>query len=74
MFKRPPHYQSYLLTLWQERSLDPSLPAVWRFRLEDPHTGQRRGFADLEALVVALKDEMAGAETGGEGSWKSAPC
>ncbi len=68
MFKRPPHYQSYLLTLWQERSLDPSLPAVWRFRLEDPHTGGRRGFADLEALVAALQEVIGGDRIQGEGA------
>ncbi len=68
MFKRPPHYQSYLLTLWQERGLDPCLPAVWRFRLEDPHTGQRRGFADLEALVAALNEVMGGDRIQGEGA------
>jgi hypothetical protein len=32
---------------------------VWRFRLENPRTGQCRGFADLAALVEALKEEMA---------------
>ena len=26
--------------------------------MEDPHTGQRRGFADLEALVAALQQEI----------------
>jgi hypothetical protein len=31
---------------------------VWRFRLQDPRTGQRRGFASLEALVAALQKEM----------------
>jgi len=60
MFDKPPHYRSFLLTLWEERSQDPSLPSVWRFRLEDPHTGQQRGFADMDALVAALEQEMAG--------------
>jgi hypothetical protein len=32
---------------------------VWRFRLEDPRTGQRHGFASLEALVAVLEQEMA---------------
>lgn len=62
MFDTPPRYRSYLLTVWEERNPDPNLPAVWRFSLEDPHTGQRRGFANLAALVAALEDEMAGAE------------
>ena len=59
MFDTPPRYRSYLLTVWEERNRDPSLPAVWRFSLEDPHTGQRRGFADLDALTAALKEMTA---------------
>lgn len=58
MFETPPRYRSYLLTLWEERNRDPDLPVVWRFSLEDVRTGQRRGFAGLEALVAALQQEM----------------
>ena len=53
-------YRTYLLTVWEERSQDPATPAVWRFRLEDPRTGQRRGFASLEALATFLRTELAG--------------
>lgn len=60
IFERPPCYRSYLLTFWEERSLDSEAPAVWRFSLEDPRTGQRRGFADLEALKAALEQEIVG--------------
>jgi hypothetical protein len=73
MFERPPCYQSYLLTLWQERSRDRNLPVVWRFSLEDPHTGRRRGFADLEALVASLKEEIAGADAAERESQKELP-
>ena len=59
ILSEPPRYRSYLLTFWEERSQDPKVPAVWRFSLEDPHTEKRRGFADLEALVAALQQEMA---------------
>jgi hypothetical protein len=51
--KRPPRYQSYVLRCWAER-----LPA-WRFSLEDPNTGRRCGFADLEALLAFLQAELA---------------
>ncbi len=51
-------YRAFLLTLWEERGRDRDSPQVWRFRLEDPRTGQQRGFASLEALVEALKQEM----------------
>ena len=57
-FRDPPRYHTFLVTLWEERNQDPTLPSVWRFRLEDPHTGQRRGFANLKKLVAALEHEM----------------
>ena len=60
LFDKPPHYRSYLLTFWEERSQDSKTRKVWRFSLEDPRTGQRRGFADLEAMVVYLEQEMVG--------------
>ena len=53
-----PRYCSYLLRCWQERSLRQSAAAVWRFSLEDPHTGRRRGFATFEALVAFLRQEL----------------
>ena len=62
IFDKPPRYRSYLLTFWEERSRDPSLPVVWRLSLEDPHSGQRHGFASLEALVAALEWEMVGTQ------------
>ena len=62
MLGKPPTYRSYILTLWQEHSGGANEPPVWRFRLEDPRTGQRRGFADLEALVAVLEEEMAGTD------------
>jgi len=61
--KNPPAYRTFLLTMWEERNRDPASKAVWRFRLEDPSTGQQRGFADLAALVGALKREMGDSDT-----------
>ena len=57
IFAKPPRYRSYLLTLWEEQSHDPSVPAVWRLSLQDPRTGKRRGFGSLEALAAALAQE-----------------
>ncbi len=59
MFERPPRYRSYLLTMWEERNVDPDRPVTWRFSLQDAHTGRRRGFAGLEVMVAALQEEMA---------------
>ena len=62
IFDKPPCYRCYLLTCWAEQSQDPLEPMVWRFRLEDPHTGRRRGFASLEALVAGLERELGDEE------------
>jgi hypothetical protein len=58
LFQKPPHYRSYLVTFWEERSPDSDRPKVWRFSLEDPRSGCRRGFPDLAALVAALEQEL----------------
>lgn len=57
-FERPPRYRAYLLRFWQEsgRPGDPS--PVWRFILQEPGTGERRGFADLESMVDFLRRVM----------------
>jgi hypothetical protein len=57
-YDRPPHYRSFLLTVWEEKSTEPEAPSVWRFRLEEARTGRRRGFASLEALTVFLRTEL----------------
>ncbi len=44
-----PRYHSYLLRCWSEG------PGVWRFSVEDPHTGVRRGFTEMAALVAFLE-------------------
>jgi hypothetical protein len=59
-FDKPTCYRSYLLSFWEERGRDPDTPVVWRFSLEDPHTGQRRGFAGLEERVAALEQYIVG--------------
>jgi hypothetical protein len=60
---RPSRYRAYLLRFWEECRGQPGLPGTWRFSLEDPHTGQRRGFASLERLVAFLQQEMESGET-----------
>ena len=57
-------YISYLLRLWQAES---DGVVVWRTSLQDPHTGRRRGFADLEDLFAFLLGKIGlptGSETG----------
>jgi hypothetical protein len=67
VLEKSAHYRTYLLAAWEERSRNPAIPATWRFSLLDPSTGQRRGFASLEALAAALKQELAIEESNDEG-------
>jgi hypothetical protein len=50
-------YHAWLLRLWRETPYTP-----WRIALENVSTGERKGFADLQALVVYLQTVSA-AET-----------
>jgi hypothetical protein len=47
-------YCSYLLRLWRVKV---KAQTIWRASLEFPHTGERLGFADLEALYRYLQVE-----------------
>jgi len=47
-------YLSWLLRLWPTRSEG---QWIWRASIEDPHTGQRRGFARLKDLFTYLDQE-----------------
>lgn len=48
------HYFSFLLRLWLAGTGD---QPQWRASLEDIRTGERVGFADLEALYVYLDQQ-----------------
>ena len=56
-----PNYLSYLLRLWrvnEDNGVQSTLnKAMWRASLENPHTGQRKGFASLEELFDFLQEE-----------------
>jgi hypothetical protein len=52
--KERPEYLSYLLRLWRASGED---KAVWRASLEDPHSGDRWGFASLADLFTYLEEE-----------------
>lgn len=50
-----PHslYHAFLLRLWRDDET-----VSWRIQLEDPHTGERRGFASLEQMVAYLRERL----------------
>lgn len=58
--KKQPNYLSYLLRLWRvnDEAQSGVEGAAWRVSLEDPHTGERKGFADLEALFGFLRTQV----------------
>jgi hypothetical protein len=49
----PARYRAYLLRLWQTGEGE---SAVWRVLLEDPRTGERHGFADLDSFFAFLQE------------------
>jgi len=59
-------YYIYLLKLWPERSHDNGETLSWRYSIEDPITGLRKGFAELEdflAYVQVLMVEIISTQT-----------
>jgi hypothetical protein len=61
----PLRYRSYVVRCWQESSIHAGRGMrVWRFSLQDPGTGERRGFASLEALMGMLQAELADDKAG----------
>ncbi len=52
-----PRYLAYMLRLWE---VSDNGEMIWRASLENPHTGERRGFADLDALFAFLAVEVWG--------------
>ncbi len=50
-------YQAYLLRLWQVRNGE---EAHWRASVQDARTGERHGFAGLEALFEFLRARTEG--------------
>jgi hypothetical protein len=55
---RPPRYCAYLLRCWETPDQGRGLLPAWRYSLEDPHSGERRGFATFDALVAHLRAEL----------------
>jgi hypothetical protein len=53
------YYRAHLLRYWREHQS----PSAWRFSLEDVRTGERRGFADLDALIAFLHAEITRSST-----------
>jgi hypothetical protein len=55
----PRTYHAYLLRLWR---VNTGRAAVWHASLEDSRTSERKGFADLRALLAFLEEETSEVE------------
>ncbi len=53
--QKQPGYRSYLLRLW---CTEQAAPGWWRASVEDPHTGERIGFGNLEELFAFLMEQV----------------
>jgi|GEM_PF-2036331 len=60
-------YVAYLMRLWREKGGEST---KWCASLQDPHTGEKVGFASLEALFAYLRRVVA-EEPGSEGEQHS---
>jgi len=50
----PPTYHAYMLRVWRDDTSTIRPSERWRFSLEDPHTGERIGFASVQMLCAYL--------------------
>ncbi len=46
------NYVSYLIRMWRED------PGVWRGMVEDPQTGERVYFKDVDELMTFLREKI----------------
>jgi hypothetical protein len=58
MTNQAPDYMAFLLRLWR---VDETDRVKWRASLEEPSTGERRGFADIDRLCTFLEEQCSGA-------------
>lgn len=51
-----PACHTYLLKIWREGDDEIEPLHAWRFTLEDVQVGRRRGFTDLDSLIIYLQN------------------
>ena len=55
MAARERRYLSFLLRLWR---INQNSNETWRASLEDPRTGEQRGFASLDLMMEFLLEQL----------------
>jgi hypothetical protein len=63
-------YLAYMLRMWRVEAED---GPVWRASLESPHTGERVGFRNREAMLAFLVDKTGGDVRGAQPRAKPEP-
>jgi hypothetical protein len=58
--REPPRYDAYVLHRWEVRGTDAGSETKWRFSIEDPRTGEKHGFADVDVLLSYLRSRLTG--------------
>lgn len=53
---RPPRYHVLVLSLWEEEGRGAGDSRTWRFSLESPQIGGRKGFRSLTELAAYLAE------------------
>lgn len=58
LYKNFSNYQAYLLRIWRRgQGAAPGEDIAWQASLEDPHTGERFSFKDLDSLFGFLSQQ-----------------
>lgn len=55
---KPLRYHTYLVSVWEERSHNGCVTHQWRYVLEDPCSGHRRGYVTLQDLLDGLLTQL----------------
>ena len=55
---KSPSYHIFMLKCWPEHQQSNGFITSWRFSLEDPTTGQRKGFVQLDDLLLSIRKQL----------------
>ena len=56
------NYFTVVVRFWEERNPPWMRSGEWRFCVDNPRTGERKGFNSLEALSAFIHDELKGGD------------
>jgi len=65
-----PQRRSFWLRCWQIRGDKAAYSPGWRFSLEDPQSGEKHGFTDMQSMMAFLTNELSIKEHGHNDPWR----